>query len=70
MVWLIARSRGLVVVDITTVEPISLADVDLLHVFPELSLDSVNVPPALGLEALTDVGVVEVSRRPAPDLGV
>ena len=69
VVWLVARSRRLVIVDVTAVESVSFADVDLLHVLSELSFDPVDVPPAFGLEALTNVGVVEVPRRPAPDLG-
>ena len=70
MVWLVARSRGLVVViDVAAVKSISFADVDFLHVLSELALDPVDVLPALCLEALTDIGVVKVPRRPAPDLG-
>ena len=71
MVWLVARSRGLVfVVHLTAIEPVFFADIDLLHVFAELSLDPVDVLSAFGLEASADVGVVQVPRRPAPDLSV
>ena len=71
VVWLVARSHGLVfIIDVAAVKPLPFADVDFLHVLSELSLDPVDVSPALGLETLTDVGVVQVPRRPAPDLGV
>ena len=71
VVWLVARSHCLVlIVDVAAIHAVPLAKVDLPHVLPELSFDAVDVPSSFSLETLTDVGIVQVPRRPAPALGV